>query len=120
MTVLSENITGDFFDKKGNYNYYTAELYGNLFLQKGPFVPMLPEKNLKAPKSSMARHKAQLKKLIFNPWQTCGEAFPIVGGKVAIFDPEVMRLYNFGISSQEYLGVSWPAVFSAKAKARSE
>src|SRR5687767_7902585 len=27
MDVLEETITGDFYDSKGNYNYYTPELY---------------------------------------------------------------------------------------------
>ena len=114
MTVLSENITGDFFDKKGNYNYYTAELYGNLFFTKGTLCADATGEEPENSKGSMARHKAQLKKLIFNPGKPV-RGVPIVGGKVAIFDPEVMRLYNFGISSQEYLGVSC-YVFSAKAR----
>src|SRR5687767_1191278 len=27
MEVLEEKTTGDFYDRKGNYNYYTADLY---------------------------------------------------------------------------------------------
>lgn len=114
MKVLTENITGDFFDKKGNYNYYTAELYGNLFFTKGTICADATGEEPESSKGSMARHKAQLKQLIFNPGKPV-RGVPIVGGKVAIFDPEVQRFYNFAILSQEYLGVSC-YVFSAKAK----
>ena len=41
---------------------------------------------------------------------------PIVGAKVAIFDPEVMRLYNFSITSEDYLGGTPCYVFTAKAR----
>lgn len=114
MQVLNQDVTGDFFDKKGAYNYYTAELYGNLFFTKGTVCADATGEEPEQSKGSMARHKAQLKKLIFNPGKPV-RGVPIVGGKVAIFDPEVMRLYNFSITSQEYLGVSC-YVFSAKAR----
>lgn len=114
MQVLHQDVTGDFFDKKGEYNYYTAELYGNLFFTKGTICADATGEEPEQSKGSMARHKAQLKKLIFNPGKPV-RGVPIVGGKVAIFDPEVMRLYNFSITSQEYLGVSC-YVFSAKAR----
>ena len=28
---MEETVTGDFYDKNGNFNYYTAELYSSLF-----------------------------------------------------------------------------------------
>lgn len=34
MQVMEEAIAGDIYDNKGNWNYYTAELYANLFLQR--------------------------------------------------------------------------------------
>jgi hypothetical protein len=35
MDVLEENVTGDFYDKKKEYNYLTPELYAGLFFTKG-------------------------------------------------------------------------------------
>ncbi len=35
MEVIEEKTTGNFYDRKGDYNYYTAELYANLFFTKG-------------------------------------------------------------------------------------
>lgn len=35
MIVKSEKVTGDFYTKKKDYNYYTAKLYAHLFFTKG-------------------------------------------------------------------------------------
>ncbi|PSL29890.1 hypothetical protein [Chitinophaga ginsengisoli] len=114
MKVLSQDVTGDFFDKKGQYNYYTAELYGNLFFTQGTVCVDASGEEPERSKGSMARHKNQLKQLIFNPGKPV-RGVPIVGGKVAIFDPEVMRLYDFSITSESYNDVPC-YVFSARAK----
>lgn len=114
MQVLNEKITGDFYNSKGNFNYYTAELYGSLFFTKGT---VCVDENGESPDRSggtMERHKAQLKQLIFNPGKPI-KGVPIVGPKVAIFDRDVMRFYDFSITATDYLGVSC-YVFSATAK----
>lgn len=115
MQVLKQEVTGDFYNKDGEYNYYTAELYGNLFFTEGTRCADATGEEPERSKGSMARHKAQLKKLIFNPGKPV-RGVPIVGGKVAIFDPEVQRLYNFSITSEDYLGATPCYVFTAKAK----
>lgn len=114
MQVLNEKTTGDFYNSKGNFNYYTAELYGSLFFTKGT---VCVDENGESPDRSggtMERHKAQLKQLIFNPGKPI-KGVPIVGPKVAIFDRDVMRFYDFSITATDYLGVSC-YVFSATAK----
>src|SRR4051794_1133200 len=35
METLEEKTTGDFYDKKRNYNYTTAEMYAGLFFTRG-------------------------------------------------------------------------------------
>lgn len=115
MKVLEEHATGDFYTKKGDYNYYTAELYASLFFTKGTVCVDASGESPEASGGSMAKHKAQLKKLIFNPGKPV-RGVPIVGAKVAIFDPEVMRLYNFSITSEDYLGSTPCYVFTAKAR----
>lgn len=115
MKVLHESVTGDFYNKKGNYNYYTAELYANLFFTKGTVCTDASGESPETSGGSMAKHKAQLKKLIFNPGKPV-RGVPIVGAKVAIFDPAVMRYYNFSITAEDYLGTTPCYVFTAKAK----
>ena len=71
MDIMSEQTTGDYFDKKGNYNYTTAEMYASIFLTKGK---VCGETNIVAGhafdlknKSGIEKHKEQLKMLFFDP-----------------------------------------------------
>lgn len=115
MEVLEENVTGDFYTSRGKYNYYTAELYGNLFITKGTVCTDQDGEPVEKSNGSLAKHKAQLKQLIFNPGKPI-RGVPIIGAKVAIFDQEVMRFYDFSITAEDYLGTTPCYVFTAKAK----
>lgn len=115
MKVANEKITGDFYTRKGNYNYYTAELYANLFFVKGTVCADDAGETPERSGGSLARHKAQLKQLIFNPGKPV-RGVPIVGQKVAIFSYEVMRFYDFSISAETYVDGTPCYVFTAKAK----
>ncbi|SHM12779.1 hypothetical protein SAMN05444266_106454 [Chitinophaga jiangningensis] len=115
MKVEEEKVTGDFYDRKGNYKYYTAELYANLFFTTGT---VCVDENGNAPErsnGSLAKHKAQLKQLIFNPGKPV-RGVPVVGNKVAIFSSDVMRYYDFSIKSENYVNGIPCYVFTAKAK----
>lgn len=114
MQVINEKTTGDFYNSKGEYNYYTAELYASLFFTKGTVCVDANGESPDRGGGAMEKHKAQLKQLIFNPGKPV-KGVPIVGPKVAIFDRDVMRFYDFAITAQEYLGVSC-YVFAATAK----
>lgn len=108
MEVIDEKTTGDFYTKKGDYNYYTAELYANLFFTKGT---VCDGGDGNPAKGSLARHKSQLKQLIFNPGKPIS-GVPVVGNKVAIFDRDLMKYYDFAITSQTNNGTDC-YVFSA-------
>jgi hypothetical protein len=56
-------------------------------------------------KSGIEKHKEQLKQLFFNPG-TKIPGIPFIGNKVALFDEDVARLYDFKIDRKEYLGNS--------------
>ncbi|RPD40984.1 hypothetical protein [Chitinophaga barathri] len=107
MEVLEEKTTGNFYNRKGDYNYYTAELYANLFFTKGTVC----DDGGGTDKGSLARHKSQLKQLIFNPGKPIS-GVPVVGNKVAIFDRNLMRFYDFSITSENFTGTDC-YVFSA-------
>ncbi len=110
METLEEKTTGNFYDRKGGYNYYTAELYANLFFTKGTVC----NDGNGSDKGSLARHKSQLKQLIFNPGKPIS-GVPVVGSKVAIFDRSLMRFYDFSITSSGFAGTDC-YVFSAVMK----
>jgi hypothetical protein len=100
MEVVYENPSGDFYDSKRNYNYYTAELYAGLFFTTGQ---VCGESNVvkgvtftAKGKSGVAKHKEQLKMLFFNPGKKI-PGIPFIGNKINIFDPDVAELYDFAI-----------------------
>ncbi|TAN15902.1 MAG: hypothetical protein EPN37_08955 [Chitinophagaceae bacterium] len=118
MSVLSEKTTGDFYNHKKQYNYYTAELYASLFFTKGE---VCGETNIvkgghdtKVDNPEMEKHIDQLKKLIFNPGQPV-PGVPLISRKVAIFDDKVAPMYNFSITSADYGKVPC-YVFTAQSK----
>lgn len=118
MSVLNERTTGDFYTRDSDYNYYTAELYANLFFTKGEICG---ETNIvkgghdtPVANSSMQKHTDQLKELIFNPGQPI-PGVPLISRKVAIFDDKVAPMYDFSITSASYHGTPC-YVFTAQAK----
>lgn len=119
MNVLEEKTTGDFYDRKGNYNYYTAELYASLFFTKGK---VCNENNIvkgytgyeTKGKSTLEKSKTKLKQLMFNPGSKVS-GVPFMGDKSAIFEPHIARMYDFSIKAEEKNGVSC-LMFEARPK----
>lgn len=107
MVTNEEHTTGNFYDKKGNYNYTTAAMYASLFFTKGK---VCGETNIVKgtsfsvnDKSGMEKHREQLKQLFFNPG-TKIPGLPFIGNKVALFDKDVSKLYDFRIDQKDYSG----------------
>jgi hypothetical protein len=108
MKVLEEKTTGDFYDRKREYNYYTASLYAGLFFTKDT---VCGETNIigKEPfsvkdKSGIEKHKEQLKLLFFNPGMPIS-GIPFIGNKVSIFEPPMDDLYDFIIDLETKNGL---------------
>ena len=107
MRVLEEKTTGDFYDRKKNYNYYTAELYAGLFFTKGKVcgetnIVSGIEREVRG-KKGVEKHKEQLKIMFFNPGKKI-PGIPFIGSKVDIFDPEVAQYYDFTIDIETVKG----------------
>jgi hypothetical protein len=118
MDVLEETVTGDFYDRKGHYNYSTAELYAGLFFTKGK---VCGENNIvkghilsSAGKSGMEKHKEQLKMLFFNPGKKI-PGIPFIGEKLDLYDESAHKLYDYRLDIQEYHG-ALAYVFSIQPK----
>lgn len=109
MSTLEEKVTGDFYTKKGNYNYFTAQLYASLFFTSGK---VCNENNIV--RGSMSRElsgmnrieksKVQLKLLMFNPGASI-PGLPFIGNKVGIFEPDVAKMYDFSLSAETKNGM---------------
>lgn len=118
MEVVNEEVAGDFYDKKGNHNYNTGEMYAGLFFTKGTICG---ETNIVKgidfdPRSlsGMSKHKEQLKMLFFNPGKKI-PGIPFIGDKINIFEPDQAKYYDFLIDYGEYEGESC-YIFSIKSK----
>lgn len=118
MEKINETIAGNFYEKDGDYNYYTAELYAGLFFTNGQ---VCGETNIVAglqrdvrSKKGIEKHKEQLKMLFFDPGKKI-PGIPLMGDKTAIFDKDHAERYNFSIDFVDYNGQSC-YLFTIKAK----
>jgi hypothetical protein len=121
MEVLNESVTGNFYEKNGDYNYYTAELYAGLFFTKGQVcgesnIVAGLQRNVKSKKGT-EKHKEQLKMLFFDPGKKI-PGIPLMGDKTAIFDKDNSERYDFSLDYVDYNGLSC-YLFTIKAKSGS-
>jgi len=104
--VLERKTTGDFYDRKGGYNYYTAELFAYLFFTQGTICN---ENDIVAGtmndygKGQMEKRKYELKQLIFNPGSAI-RGIPFMSDRESIFDVAEAGKYDFAITLQQYDG----------------
>jgi hypothetical protein len=107
MDVLEEKVTGDFYDKKHQYNYMTAELYASLFFTKdsvcGETNIVKGHLSSAAGKSGMEKHKEQLKMLFFNPGKKI-PGIPFIGNKLDLYDDDARKLYDYKLDLLEREG----------------
>lgn len=105
--VDAEEVSGDFYDSDGSYNYYTAALYASLFFSK---QPVCGENNMvgdmrpdASGKTGMAKHKEQLKMLFFNPG-TRIPGIPLMGNKLEVLEPKAGAVYDYTLSLESFNG----------------
>lgn len=105
--ILEQTSSGNFFNRKGGYNYYTAELFAHIFFAKDT---VCNESDIVAGslsyqgKGQLGKSEHELKQLIFNPGSRV-TGIPLMGDKAAIFDPGEARKYNFKITRELHDGV---------------
>ena len=116
--MLEEKHSGDFYDRSGDYRYYTAKLYDGLFFAFdtvcGQHNRVKDAKLGLNGKSGLEKHKEQLKMLFFDPGSDI-PGIPLMGDKAQIFDPGHIKLYDHHIDIRERKGVLC-YVFVVKAK----
>ena len=103
-----EQVTGDFYKRNHDYNYYTAKLFAWLFFAA---EPQCNESDIVAGsldvkgEGQMAKSEYQLKQLIFNPGSRVS-GVPFMGSRESIFDPEEAKKYDFKIDRENFGGFS--------------
>jgi hypothetical protein len=118
MEVLQEKVTGDFYDRNRDPNYYTAELYAAFFFTDGRIcgetnVVKGTEHSIRK-KRGLEKHKEQLKMMFFNPGKKI-PGIPFFGNKLDVFDEKVSWLYDFFIDTADLNGQQ-TYVFSIQRK----
>ncbi|WP_439505735.1 hypothetical protein [Sediminibacterium sp.] len=107
MDVLEETVTGDFYDRSGEYNYMTPELYASLFFTKGTICGenniVAGKKRSVAGKKGIEKHKEQLKMLFFNPGKKIS-GIPFIGDKLDLYDETAHKYYDYRLDIEEYKG----------------
>lgn len=106
METLQEKVTGNFYKRNKEYRYYTAELYAYLFFTNDTLCnqnDIVGDALNEAEGGRIGKHKYKLKQLIFNPGSKVG-GVPLMGAKAAIFEPDVAKMYDFKLASEEYDG----------------
>lgn len=118
MDIISEKHTGDIYDKHGDFNYYTMQMYASLFFTRGSICG---EDNIVAGRDfstsglrGLEKHKEQLKMLFFNPGKRIN-GLPFISNKTAIFDDRMMKQYDLSLD-MDTLSSHPCYVFSIKVK----
>ena len=118
MLTTEEKITGNWYDKDNNLNYYTAQMYASLFFTTDSICG---ETNIIGNKAfsteglkGMEKHKQQLKMLFFNPGQKIN-GLPFMSNKTAIYDDDMAKYYDMKIDIELYNNTSC-FVFRQKVK----
>jgi len=106
MTFPEVRTTGNYYNRKGEPNYYTTTLFEYLFLTRDTVcneddivAGMMEAKGA----GRIENSKYQLKQLIFNPGSKVS-GIPFMADRASIFDPDEARKYDFRISGEKYAG----------------
>jgi hypothetical protein len=120
--TIQQQTTGDIYDADSDFNYYTAQMYGSLFLTKGKICG---ENNIVGTKefstdgkSGLEKHKEQLKMLFFDPGKKI-PGIPFLSNKTAIFDSSMADDYDMSIDMGDFNKTSC-YIFSVKVKPGKE
>ncbi|MFT6996579.1 MAG: hypothetical protein ACJAQ4_000320 [Cryomorphaceae bacterium] len=104
VEITYEKTNGRIKKKNGKWRYLTAEVYDDVFFpteKRSVSNEMVQREQELEADTKMEKHKAQLKKMLFNPGQPIDNV-PFIGDKLAIFSPEMVSFYDYSIFIYEY------------------
>ncbi len=114
LVIDAEKITGKLLNKKKKYNYYTAELFDYIFYPMDTAIISKTD-DPKKENSKNKNYEDKLKTLIFNPGSQV-QGVPLIGERMAIFDPDMVKYYDYKITSSKYKDTISCYVFTCSAK----
>jgi hypothetical protein len=109
--------TGKLRDRDGELRYITAQMYDDVFFSNGSYrrvARSVQQRQMMDRSSRLAKYKSELKQFMFDPGKEIGSV-PLIGDKMALFDPEMVPYYEYKLDAAPVNGrYCW--VFSAVAK----
>ncbi|SEA20751.1 hypothetical protein SAMN05192529_110122 [Arachidicoccus rhizosphaerae] len=104
--ILHQETTGDFFDRKGDYNYTIGDMFAGLFFAKGQVCgeTNIVKGNMNFETSGLSginKKKEQLKMLFFNPGRKI-PGIPFIGDKLDLYDQDALKKYNYRLDTVTY------------------
>lgn len=116
MEMQEENVTGKFYNRKDEPGAYTAELFDDIFFYKDTLPVLSSSVSISAAtNTNNSGNISKLKKLVFNPGAEI-DGVPLIGKRMAIFDDEMVRYYDYSISTASFKDSISCYVFSCVAK----
>lgn len=121
VDINYEISNGKLKNRNGNWKYLTAEMYDEVFFptKKERVDNQIVQQEQELSGSGLDKHKAQLKKMLFNPGKEI-ESVPLIGSKMAIFDQKMVPFYNYSIYAYSWQDSIPCIVFSCYVKEGDE
>lgn len=122
IDITKETGNGKIKKNNGEWKYLTAEMYDDVFFPKGKqkVSKRIQNRDQELVRgSAIEKHKAQLKKMLFNPGEPIDNV-PFIGDKLAIFSADMMPHYDFSIYAYNWADTIPCIVFSAFTRKGSE
>jgi hypothetical protein len=118
IVIDEEKVSGNIYKRKKEYNYYTVELFDHIFFRLDTVTAsniIHDQADAENTDSKNGKYTEKLKTLMFNPGAEV-DGVPLIGHKMAIFNEDMTKHYDYKILA-DTLNDSIPCyVFSCKAK----
>ncbi len=103
--IIEQETNGKFLNKKGKEKYYTIELFDRTLYSEKKICNEKRKSNWKETVygSKTEGHLGAIKRVIFNPGTPVN--LPLIGGKFAIFEPQMKKFYNYAIERKMVKGI---------------
>ncbi len=116
IEMQEEKVTGKFYNRGDEPGAYTAELFDDIFFYHDTLPVLSPSVSISATtNTNNSGNINKLKKLVFNPGAEI-EGVPLVGKRLAIFDDDMIRYYDYSITNTTFKDSVSCYVFSCTVK----
>lgn len=122
MDITFEETNGKIKKRNGEWSYLTAEMFDDVFFETDthPVSNKIVKREQELTSGSkIEKHKAQLKRMLFNPGEEIGNV-PFIGDKMAIFDEDMVQHYDYNIFLVDYADSIPCIAFSCQTKAGAD